>query len=163
MLPSPALPARRIVGLMLLACWLGWTAVALAAMAAPDAGDSAAAHQLLGLIKPQLPAIPAATPQLIRLLPATPCSCAGDEAAWTAATQATFAAGGRVAVVSVPPGYSETAEILLLGSDGEPRYGGPLRPPIAVCGSSPNGLATWLPELLADVVPAVFLPPDCSC
>jgi hypothetical protein len=151
-----------ITGLILLACWLGWTASSFAALGTRPAGDAAAVAQLLSTLQSSGVARSAGRPLALHF-PDTDCTCADARPLWERTTQAMRSAGGDAiqapATVSNPGGY----ELLVLDGDGQPVYAGPLSLPPLLCGQTTFALADWLPDLLSADTPPLFLPPRCSC
>ena len=156
--PRPALRPGVITGLILLACWLGWTTTSLAALGHRPSGDEAAVMALVDGLRArgQLPATTA--PLAIRLN--TPgCTCEQVEQAWQQISAALQTQGGlAISLNTVAP-----HALLLLAADGSPLYAGPLQPSALACGRSDAALASWLPALLVEHNPPLFLPPRCSC
>lgn len=158
MLPRHALRPGVITGLILLACWLGWTTTSVAALGHRPGGDEAAVTALVDGLRAQgqLPAT--AAPLAIRLN--TPgCDCVQDEQAWQQLNTALQAHGARTLTLTTTAAY----ELLVLATDGHPLYAGPLRPSALACGRSDAALASWLPALLTERSPPLFLPSRCSC
>ncbi|WP_296250227.1 hypothetical protein [uncultured Stenotrophomonas sp.] len=156
--PRPALRPGVITGLILLACWLGWTTRSVAALAHRPGDDEAAVAALVDGLRAQgqLPAI--AAPLAIRLTgPA--CNCMQDEQAWQQLSTALQAQGAHTIALGATGAY----ELLVLAADGHPLYAGPLQPSALACGRGNSTLASWLPALLAERNPPLFLPPRCSC
>lgn len=148
---------RRVAGLLLLACWLGWTVPALVAVGAPPPGDAAQVEELLMRLGPQRAGLAAGQPWLLQLRDPQ-CRCAGnaDDPALIAAAGPT--AGQRVLEL---PGSAGT-ELIVLDSSGRPVYAGPLAPPPRSCGGR-GTLADALPALLDGRLPPLFLPSRCRC
>ncbi len=156
--PRPALRPGVITGLILLACWLGWTTTSVAALGHRPAGDEAALTALVDGLRAQgqLPAT--AAPLAIRLN--TPsCACEQSEQAWQQLSTALQAQGAHAISLNTAAAH----ELLVLAADGRPLYAGPLQPSALDCGRSDAALASWLPALLAEHNPPLFLPPRCSC
>ncbi|MEG1679801.1 MAG: hypothetical protein RR326_06880 [Stenotrophomonas sp.] len=156
--PRPALRPGVITGLILLACWLGWTTTSVAALAHRPGGDEATVAALVDGLRAQGLLPSARMPLAIRLNPPN-CACEKSEQAWQQISRALQAQGGRAIALDVPAAN----ELLLLAADGRPLYAGPLQPSALACGRSDAALARWLPALLAEHNPPLFLPPRCSC
>ena len=156
--PRPALRPGVITGLILLACWLGWTTTSVAALGHRPSGDEAAVTALVDGLRAQgrLPATGA--PLAIRL--STPgCACEQREQDWQQLSTALQAQGARAISLSTTAAH----ELLVLAADGRPLYAGPLRPSALACGRSDTAPASWLPALLSEHSPPLILPPRCSC
>lgn len=157
----PTRPSSRpagLIGLLLLACWLGWTTTSVAAIGQRPAGDEAAVLALLDGLRArgELPATGA--PLAIRL-DNRDCNCSGADGAWQQVTASVRGQAGHSLVLQQRDG----PELLLLGADGSPLYAGPLSPSALACGRSEGALASWLPTLLSGRSPPLFLPSRCSC
>ena len=156
--PRPALRPGVITGLILLACWLGWTTTSVAALGHRPAGDEAALTALVDGLRAQ-GQLPATTVPLAIRLNTPGCTCAQSEQAWQQASAALQAQGGIAIALNTPDPH----ELLVLGADGRPLYAGPLQPSALACGRSDAALASWLPALLTEHSPPLILPPRCSC
>lgn len=156
--PRPALRPGVITGLILLACWLGWTTASVAALGHRPAGDEAALTTLVDGLRAQgqLPAIGA--PLAIRLNPPD-CACEQNEQAWQQLSAALQSQGAHAIALNTSAAY----ELLVLAADGRPLYAGPLQPSALACGRSDAALTRWLPVVLAEHGPPLILPPRCSC
>ena len=156
--PRPALRPGVFTGLILLACWLGWTTSSIAALAHRPGGDEAAAAALVDGLRAQglLPATGA--PLAIRL--STPgCACEQSEQDWQQLSAALQTHGAHAIALNTAAAHA----LLVLAADGRPLYAGPLQPSALACGRRDATIASWLPALLAEHNPPLFLPPRCSC
>ena len=156
--PRPALRPGVITGLILLACWLGWTTTRVAALGHRPAGDEAALTALVDGLRAQgqLPAIGA--PLAIRLNPPD-CICEQNEQAWQQLSAALQSQGAHAISLNTAASH----ELLVLAADGRPLYAGPLQPSALACGRSDAAPGSWLAALLAERIQPLFLPPRCSC
>lgn len=156
--PRPAIHA----GLLLLACWLGWTATSFAALGRRPVADEATVAALLDALAAHGRLPPSGTATALRL-PVPTCDCPLAESAWQdtrTAMQRLGGAAGSVPALAVDGGGHE---LLVLAANGQPVYAGPLLPPAATCGGTNGITADWLAPLLAGDVPPLFLPSRCSC
>ncbi len=151
-----------VTGLILLACWLGWTITSFAALASrPMADTSVVIAQLLAQLEGRGLLQPAGQPLAVHF-PGVACACT-DSATWPQTVQALRAHGGRA--IEAPASVASAAghELLVLARDGRPVYAGPLALPALYCGQGRAALDDWLPDLLSGAAPALILPPGCSC
>lgn len=156
--PRPALRPGVITGLILLACWLGWTTISVAALGHRPGGDETALTALVDKLRAQ-GQLPATTAPLAIRLKTPDCACEQGDQAWQQVGTALQAQGGLAVAVNTAAAH----ELLVLAADGRPLYAGPLRPSALACGRSNAAPASWLPALLAERTPPLFLPPRCSC
>ncbi len=151
-------PTHVLSGAAMLACWLGWTLAAMAALDTRPRADATEVATLLRRLRPELAAWPPQHPLLLRLRDPA-CRCAEGNDDWNALLRALAGQGGSHRSVSIrDAGF----EVLLLDAAGTPVYAGPLAPPAQLCGGR-GDLAGVLPLLLDGRLPPLFLPPDCLC
>lgn len=151
-----------LTGLILLACWLGWTATSFAALGTRPVGDTAAVAQLLARLEGSGLPLPAGQPLALRL-PSSGCACLDGDATWQQTVLAIEAQGGRA--ITLPAAFVDGHgyALLVLDHRGQPVYAGPLAMPALYCGQGRAALADWLPDLLSAHTPPLILPPRCSC
>lgn len=157
--------ARRpgvLTGLILLACWLGWTATSFAALGTRPVGDAAAVAQLLAQLEGNGLLLPKGQPLAV-LLPSPGCACRDSTATWQQTVQTIQTHGGRAITAPATVVDSHGYELLVLDHSGQPIYAGPLSLPALYCGQGRDALDDWLPDLLSAHTPPLLLPPRCSC
>lgn len=151
--PPLPMPTSHLLGLVLVALWLGWTVSALAALATPGRADAAALASLAARLAPAT-----GQAQAIRL-PGCACAAAGSDGNWQGVAQVLRQAGGQARSASLASDY----ELLVFDREGRMVYAGPLQPPASACGRHATEAGDWLPALLDGTQPPLLLSPSCSC
>lgn len=153
---SPRLSA--VLGLVLVAGWLGWCVAGFSHWWTPRVIDRGQLEPLLQQLRSVHPALAGGQPHAIVL---DPCPCT-DPAAWQQVSVLLQARHG-VAIERSASVAAAGIELLVLGADGQPVYAGPMQPSLAFCGTTTPSPAAWLPGLLDGSQPPLFLSSACSC
>lgn len=164
MSPAPSPRPGLLAGLVLLACWLGWITATFAAIGARPEGDATILAATLLAVADDIPVALDGMPMAIRLTNEK-CDCAQLEQQWQRVGASMTPFGGRTLSLPAPDVDADVdaPELLVLAADGSAVYAGPMSPPPAVCGSSADALAQWLPVLLSATDAPLHLPSRCSC
>lgn len=154
-------PSATVVGLLLLALWLGWVCAGFRAFGRRPDIDAAGLNQLKEHLQLNHPGLLQQQQAVAVLLSTCSCPSTEQEQAWRQLQAAMQQHGGRAVQLNSPaPG---DVQLLLLNRHGEAIYAGPLQPSLAVCGQRQADLRDWLPGLLAGNQPPLHLPSSCTC
>lgn len=147
-----------VIGLLLLALWLGWVSAGFAALGRRPPTDQAALAQLQAQLQQAHPQGAEAQARAV-LLNHCRCQQQANEPAWQRLQAAMQQGKGQALRSDLPAPF----EVLLLDAAGTAVYAGPLQPTLAACGQLSAEVANWLPALLDGSQPPLFLPSPCPC